>query len=79
MHNLNSHPAYREFRDRRAWLRAAGKTPGGLQLVDSIGRYSTRGVDYIGAIRAIIQSNALHKFDAARLRDDTTVVAQTRN
>jgi Bax protein len=75
MHNLNSNPAYREFRDRRAWLRAAGKTAGGLQLVDSIGRYSVRGVDYIDTVRAIIQSNALHKFDTAQLRrEDGAVV-----
>jgi len=65
--NLNTHNAYREFRDRRAGLRVQNRPLDGYELAGTIGKYSERGPDYIRDVRAMIQSNQLRAFDGARL------------
>ena len=65
--NLNTHNAYREFRDRRAGLRVQNRPLDGYELAANIGKYSERGPDYIRDVRAMIQSNQLRAFDGARL------------
>lgn len=70
MHNLNYHRAYREFRDRRADLRDAGRAPEGLVLVQELKRYSERGAAYIRTIRQIIRANGLDRLDDARLQGE---------
>lgn len=67
VHNLNTHNAYREFRDRRAGLRLQNRPLDGYELAGLIGKYSERGPDYIRDVRAMIQSNQLRAFDGARL------------
>lgn len=65
VHNLNSHFAYNDFRERRAALRADFGQVNGYELAGSLLRYSERGEDYINTIRSIMRFNALQIFDAA--------------
>jgi Bax protein len=65
IHNLNTQPAYKAFRERRAALREAGREPDGLDLAATLIAYSERGQAYVGDLRAIIRAN---RFDAL---DDT--------
>ena len=67
VHNLNSHFAYEDFRDLRAFLRAERGHIDGYALAGSMLRYSERGADYVETIRLIMRANALQVFDAARL------------
>ena len=66
IHNLNTHPAYREFRERRADARARGKALDGWYLAGYIKRYSERGRDYIKDVRGLIKTNDLGALDDAR-------------
>ncbi len=65
--NLNSHRAYREYREMRATLRAKDKPLDGRVLAGTLHRYSELGVEYVNAIRAMISHNSLSRFDDARL------------
>ncbi len=67
VHNLNTHRAYAQFRDRRARQRLAGQPPDGHELAGELLRYSERGGDYIRDVRLLIRSNRLDPFDRARL------------
>ncbi len=64
--NLNTHAAYREFRQARAALRRAGKPLDGHALAGTLTRYSARGPAYVRSLRAIIAANGLGALDAAR-------------
>ena len=68
-HNLNSHPAYRDFRQLRAEFRTQGRKIDGARLVDTLHSYSERGADYIKTIRTIMRVNRLTMLDAVRLGD----------
>ncbi len=74
--NLNTHPAYRQFRNLRAAQRQAGREPDGYALMAGLTRYSELGGRYVAHIRRFIRSNDLDAFDAARLAvsDDGAVV-----
>ena len=76
VHNLNTHPAYEDFRSRRAHLRRAGSPVAGYDLAGELHHYSERRAAYVGAIRRIIRQNRLGDFDGARLsyRQLTAVV-----
>ena len=67
MLNLNSHPAYKAFRDRRATLRAENRDTDGIALAATLTRYSQRGAAYVKTIQAIIRVNDLTRFDQSRL------------
>jgi Bax protein len=69
-HNLNTHRAYREYREMRAQLRARDKPMDGRVLAGALHRYSEMGVEYVNAIRAMISHNGLSRFDDARLARD---------
>lgn len=70
MRNLNSKSSYREFRDKRASMRARGDDLDSYQLAGQLQRYSVRGADYIRTIRSIMKSNGLEMFDGSRLADE---------
>ncbi|MHC8507982.1 MAG: glucosaminidase domain-containing protein [Rhodospirillales bacterium] len=72
MKNLNTHNAYREFRDTRAKLRAAGKPLSGSVLAGALTRYSELGVEYTERIKAMIKTNNLAGLDKARLTPPLT-------
>lgn len=61
--NLNTHDAYREFRELRADLRGSNKAVTGLALVSELLAYSSRGRDYVQQIAQVIRVNGLSDFD----------------
>jgi Bax protein len=66
--NLNTHPAYRSFRQaREAARRTSGGLPSGGDLARHLGRYSERGAAYIEEVRAMIRHNRLAMFDVFTL------------
>lgn len=77
VHNLNSHPAYADFRKLRADMRrkaGSERTDFGPQGGDSLAKtlisYSERGQDYITDVRTLMQNNDLRVFDRARLASE---------
>ena len=68
LHNLNSHPAYQDLRDRRARARALGAPLHALELVRGLESYSEEGADYVAALSELIRSNQLQGLDDLRLR-----------
>ncbi len=65
--NLNTHRAYRGFRERRAELRQDGEVLNGRHLAETLTSYSQRGEDYVRTLERIMSANALHKLDDAKL------------
>lgn len=63
VHNLNTHPAYRGFRQTRESLQDESQTLSGLALLDGLRSYSERGPEYLTAIRNIIVKNDLQSRD----------------
>lgn len=57
LHNLNTHPSYRPFRQLRARDRAMGKTPGAAGLAEGLVMYSERRQDYVREVKQMIQVN----------------------
>ena len=67
IHNLNTHPAYAQFRQERAKKRAADQSLTGHALAGTLMRYSERGSDYVKTLQSLIRANRLNDFDKARL------------
>ena len=65
--NLNTHRAYREYRQLRTQLRRDGAPVDGHALAGTLKRYSQRGEKYVDTIRALIAINKLRPLDDARL------------
>lgn len=68
IHNLNTYPAYRAFRDLRAKLRAEGKPLTGIRLVQTLDHYSEEGDAYIQKVIRLIKANRLQWLDFAKLK-----------
>lgn len=62
IHNLNTHPPYRELREIRADLRDQGHISG-EEVARGLSRYSERGPVYIGEIQSLIRFNDLAELD----------------
>lgn len=67
LHNLNSHRAYQDLRDRRARDRRRGVPVSALDLADSLTSYSEEGPAYVAALRRLIKGNGLMALDGLRL------------
>ena len=65
--NLNTHNAYKEFREMRATLKEEGKNVTGLDLAKYIKSYAAIGEKYVVLIEDIIKINSLTDFDKANL------------
>jgi len=65
--NLNTHPAYADFRERRAEMRALEERLDGYKLAITLDRYSERGWAYIADVRRVIRTNDLSELDGAWL------------
>ena len=65
--NLNTHTAYREFREVRAQLREEGKPIIGLDLTKYLKAYAAIGEKYVAILDDIIERNSLTDFDKAIL------------
>lgn len=59
VHNLNTQAAFKEFRSLRAAIRARGEALSGLALAGGLGRYSSRGQEYVKDLRQMIRANDL--------------------
>jgi uncharacterized FlgJ-related protein len=68
--NLNSHPAYEEFRRIRSQLREEGKPLSSLAMADGLTSYSERGQAYVDTLKSIIRVNNLDRADDAVFRDE---------
>lgn len=58
LHNLNTHPAYLEFRLLRAELRRQGQRPSALLLADGLLEYSIRRERYVRQVKRALERNA---------------------
>ncbi|MEO3427757.1 glucosaminidase domain-containing protein [Pelagibius sp. CAU 1746] len=67
LHNLNSHRAYQDLRQRRARARALGTPLHALNLVGGLKSYSEEGQSYVLALSELITSNGLQALDGAKL------------
>ena len=65
--NLNTHNAYKEFREVRAKLRQSGTTITGLALIKYLKRYASIGEKYTEIIEGIMVQNSLTDFDNTNL------------
>ena len=65
--NLNTHNAYREFREARAKLRQEKKHITGLPLTKYLKNYASIGEKYVAILKGIIEKNSLEDFDNANL------------
>jgi len=65
--NLNTHNAYKEFREIRAQLRQEGKPIIGLDLTKYLKNYAAIGEKYVAILEDIIEKNSLTDFDQANL------------
>ena len=65
--NLNTHNAYKEFREKRAQLRQEGSTIVGLELTKYLKAYAAIGEKYVVLLNDIISNNSLTDFDKANL------------
>lgn len=67
IHNLNTHPAYKEFRQARAAARANRQKLNSFQLIGYLGRYSERGQDYINHVKHMMATPYIKDLDENRL------------
>jgi len=65
--NLNTHNAYKEFREVRAKLRQSGTKITGLALIKYLKNYASIGEKYTELIKGIMVQNSLTDFDKANL------------
>lgn len=66
--NLNTHPAYTDFRQARAAMRAAGKAIDGYELASHLTSYSELGQGYIKKVRSLMKFNDLHLVQEVSMR-----------
>ena len=69
MLNLNTHNAYSELRARRALLRENGEKITGMELAETLTRYSERGEAYVETLKSMMEYNLLIPTDDAYLSD----------
>jgi len=65
--NLNTHDAYKEFREVRAQLRQEDKQITGLDLTKYLKNYASIGEKYVRILEDIITNNSLTDFDKAKM------------
>jgi len=66
--NLNGHPAYEQFRARRAEMRAAETDFDPYRLIETLTAYSERGGDYVETIQTIMRIDHLQELEHSYLR-----------
>ena len=71
--NINRHRAYREFRDKRFEMINNSEKLNSLILVETLGRYSELGNEYISYIKSIITKNSLQHYDNTKLYNSGTI------
>lgn len=61
MRNLNSHPAYKGFREKRAELRARREVLNGCYVAHGLTQYSEMGDAYVESVKLLIRANRLEQ------------------
>lgn len=61
--NINTHDAYRDFRQRRQQIRASGRRPRSEDLIPTLINYSERREAYLSDLRQIIHANKLNRLE----------------
>jgi Bax protein len=69
LHNLNSHRAYQNLRDRRARARALGTPLDSLDMIAGLKNYSEEGAAYVAALSELIRGNDLQALDRLALQN----------
>ena len=69
MLNLNTHNAYSDLRSRRATLRKNGEKITGMDLAETLTRYSERGEAYVATLKEMMEYNQLSPADDAYLSE----------
>jgi len=67
--NLNSHPAYQPFRERRAAQRAKRQPLSALHLAAGLTAYAENGAEYVELIQSMIRSNKLEHITQLQVAD----------
>lgn len=67
--NINSHPAYQDLRERRAFLREKDKPLTGHALLEELHNYSQRGQAYIDELSSVINYNKLDQLNKKSAED----------
>ena len=68
VHNLNTHPAYEDFRKARAALQdGPDMSTDRLGLAATLRAYSEKGLEYVNNLRNLIKTNRLQDFETAEL------------
>jgi Bax protein len=70
MQNLNSHPAYAQFRQMRADMRQSGRPMDAMALAGSLGRYSEEGLLYVDRLRTVMQLPEVAGARGAKLAEE---------
>ena len=65
--NLNTHNAYKDFREARARIRENSEDINGLKLTKYLKNYASIGEKYVRILEDIIQKNSLTDFDKSNL------------
>jgi len=72
LRNLNTHRAYKGFRERRAALRKEGaEVVRGIDLIPELMAYSEKGKAYLDILSSSIKANGLDRYDGARMSFET--------
>jgi Bax protein len=77
-YNLNTHKAYKKFRNIRQGLRRKGYEITGNRLVEALTSYSERGDKYVRTIRSIINQNRLKNLDKAKIQKDFVAIRKSQ-
>lgn len=77
--NINRGHAYEKLRALRAKLREQEQPITGLQLAQTLDKYSERGQAYIDSISSMIRYNKLMFVDEALLSDGQTIIIKSGN
>ncbi len=67
VHNLNTHPAYAQFRARRVANRLQGAILSGFDLALTLDQYAETGQDYVVQLQELMTGNHLGRFDDDKL------------
>ena len=67
--NLNTHPSYKNFREKRLMLRQSIKALSGIDLIHELENYAETGKEYTRILEQIIEQNDLQEFESVVIDD----------
>lgn len=72
--NLNTHSAYKKFRELRSEAHSKGKLFSGFDAATTLDKYSERGKEYVKSLQSIIGYNNIKNADKAYLQKMEAIV-----